>query len=130
MTFRPRTVTVKQLPAKLDRHSERVFFHELERAMNVERPAIVLDCSQIEAMDHPAIHLLLCCLEEAMKRNGDVRLTAVSAHAMESLREMGADRLFRVFDTNEKAIESFQRRAVFAAPYVVSNSALASEHAA
>lgn len=130
MTIRQRNITVKELPGKLNRDSERRFFRELEPAMNVERPAIVLDCSQLREMDLTAIHLMLCCLEEAMKRNGDVRLAGVSAQAKQNLHTMNADRLFHMFETSQEAVESFKRRIAFATPFASMNSALASEHAA
>jgi len=128
MTLRRRNVTVKQLPQKVDRNSERTIARALAMAMTVERPAIVLDCSGLREMDCTAIYLLLSCLEEAMKRNGDVRLAAVSPQASEHLRAMGVHRLFRIFDTNEQAIESFQRRAAFVAPHAAGRAA--SENAA
>ena len=128
MTFKPRTVTTRQLPAKLDRHGERVFLRELQMTMQLERPLIVLDCSQVREMNCSSIHLLLCCLEETMKRNGDVRLAGVSDQAMENLRAMSVDRLFRIFDTPEQAIDSFRRHAVLVPPDIAVT--LASEHAA
>jgi anti-anti-sigma factor len=109
MTLRAFAVTVKQLPGTLSLKQGRQFFDELESCMNVDRPCIVLDCSKIFQMDRSAIHLLLCCLEEAMKRNGDVKLTAVSAEAIAILKLSGVDRLFEVFDTNADAINSFHR---------------------
>lgn len=127
MMLRTRTVTVRQLPGKLDRQIERAFLDDLRRSFDTERPAIVIDCEQWHQMNSSAIHLLLCCLEEAMRRNGDVRLAAVSDEALENLRVMDVDRLFRIFDTTEKAIESFRRRAVYATP---SLATLAAEHAA
>jgi anti-sigma B factor antagonist len=130
MTLSSKNVTVKHLPDKLDRRSERALLRELEIAMNVERPAIVLDCSQMREMDISAVHLLLCCLEEAMKRNGDVRLVAVSAQAKECLRSTAVDRLFRIFDTNDEAVQSFQRRTVFITPYVSSGAGVPAENAA
>lgn len=78
--------------------------------MNVERPSIVLDCSNVREMDNHTIHLLLCCLEGALKRNGDVRLAAVTPQALLSLEHAKADRLFRIFATVDEAANSFQRR--------------------
>jgi len=127
MTHRLRTVMVIQFPASLDRRNERAFLRELEIEMTAERPSIVLDCSQLHTLDRSSIHLLLHCLEKAMKRNGDVRL-AVNAGVMEDLCTLGLDHLFRLFDTNEMAIESFRRRSVFPLPFVAST--LASEQAA
>jgi len=78
--------------------------------MNGRRPCTVLDCSQLKEMDGYAMHMLLCCLEEAIKRNGDVRLAAVTPPAMLSLELANIHRLFRIFTTVEEAEESFQRR--------------------
>ena len=128
MAYRNRPVTVKQLPPKMDRQSEQIFLREIEFSMNVDRPAVIIDCSQMSAMNMTTIHLLLCCLEHAMKRNGDVRLAEVSAQAMTNLRAAGVDPLFRVFETTERALESFDRRAAFFPPFAA--SALASENAA
>lgn len=111
MTLRPRVVSVKQLPGQLNPQRGRLFFRDMESSMNVERPSIVLDCSNALEMDNQAIHLLLCCLEGALKRNGDVRLAAVTPKALASLEHAGADRLFRIFDTVNEAVDSFQRRA-------------------
>jgi anti-anti-sigma factor len=130
MTFRSKTVVVRELPAKLDRHSETALLNDLRAAMNVERPAVVLDCSRLCAMDVRAIHLLLCCLEEAMKRNGDVRLAAVSPEANDSLRGLRIDQLFQVFENSEQAIDSFQRRGAFVAPLGAAAANVPAENAA
>jgi anti-anti-sigma factor len=127
MTNRVRTTEVIQLPAGLDRRTERAFLRELEFAMNAERPAIVIDCSQLQSIDRSSMYLLLHCLEKAMKRNGDVRL-AVSRGGREDLSALGLDRLFRTFDTNQQAVESFRRLTVFPSPFVAST--LMSENAA
>jgi anti-anti-sigma factor len=110
MTLPPRAVSIKHLPEKLDVKRGRLFFRELGSCMNVERPCIVLDCCKVREMDKSTVHLLLCCLEGAIKRNGDVRLAAVSTTAMQSLELGGIARLFRIFDTVDEAVESFQRR--------------------
>ena len=127
MSHRLRTVRVIQLPASLDRRTERAFLRELEFAMTVERPTIVIDCSHLQSINRSGMYLLLSCLEKAMKLNGDVRL-AVNPGGREDLSAHGLDRLFRTFDTNEQAVESFKRRAVFPSPFVAST--LMSENAA
>jgi anti-anti-sigma factor len=112
MTLRQRKVAVKQLPESTNLQSGRAFYRDLGEAMNVERPAIVLDCSRVHQMDQQTIYMLLNCLEGAMKRNGDVRLAAVSQPAMRNLEMSGVDRLFRIFATVDQAVASFQHRAV------------------
>lgn len=109
MRFRPCTVTVTQLPEKLDIKQGRLFFMELESRMNIDRPCIVLDCSKVREMDRFAIHMLLCCLEEAMKRDGDVKLAAVSPSARAALELTRVDRLFEIHASETDAVNSFFR---------------------
>jgi anti-anti-sigma factor len=109
MTLRIRAVAVKQLPETLDAKQGRLFFSELESCLNVDRPCLVLDCSKVRRLDSSAVHLLLCCLEEAMKRNGDVKLAAIPAGASAVLELSGIDRLFEVYATNAEAVSSFRR---------------------
>lgn len=112
MTLRIRPVAVKQLPETMDAKQGRLFFSELESCMNVDRPSLVLDCSRVRRLDSSAVHLLLCCLEEAMKRNGDVKLSAIPAGASAVLELAGIDRLFEVYATNAEAVSSFRRLPV------------------
>jgi anti-anti-sigma factor len=114
MRLRVGPVVVKQFPETLTFKQSKIFFRELESCMTVDRPCIVLDCSKVRVMDDSTIHLMLCCLEEAMKRNGDVKLSAVSIEAREMLKFTGAERLFKVYDTAAEATNSFYHRPVHA----------------
>lgn len=109
MRFRPCTVTVTQLPEIVDAKRGRLFFKELESRINVDRPCIVLDCSRVREMDRFAIHMLLCCLEEAIKRDGDVKLAAVSPSARDTLEMTRVNRLFEIYETEIEAVNSFFR---------------------
>ena len=107
MSLRSRTVVVRQLPETVDKKQARLFLRELESCINVDRPSIVLDCSRLLRMDLPAVQLLLNCLEEAMKRNGDIKLAVLSADTKSMLELNGVIRLFEVFDTKVDAVNSF-----------------------
>lgn len=107
MRFRPCAVTVTRLPATLTMKQGRIFFNELEARMNIDHPCVVLDCSKVREMDRFAIHMLLCCLEETIKRDGDVKLAALSPSAREILELTRVDRLFEIYDTEADAVKSF-----------------------
>ena len=109
MRFRPCAITVTHLPETLNIKQGRMFFKELESRMNIDRPCIVLDCAKVSQMDRLALHMLLCCLEEALKRDGDVKLANVSSEAMESLKMTRVDRLFEIYATESEAVNSFHR---------------------
>ena len=114
-----RSVVVKQLPATLTGKQEKSFLRELEASMNAERPYLVLDCSRIGTMDSSVIHLLLCCLEEALKRNGDIKLSAIPASSVAILEQTGVNRLFDIFESTDAAVTGFhqpQRAMIAQAP--------------
>ena len=69
-----RLIEVKQLPETLSVKQGRSFFREVESCLNEDRPRVVLDCSKVRQLDNAGIRVLLRCLEEAIKRNGDVKL--------------------------------------------------------
>lgn len=109
MTHRECNMAVKQLPQTLNVKQMRRFLSELESCMNMDRPCIVLDCSNLCEMDRSALHLLLCCLEKTMMRNGDVKLAAMPAGARTAFELTGAHTIFEIFDTNADAVNSFRR---------------------
>lgn len=130
MAFRPRTVSIRQLPDSFGRKQQRVFLRDLERDLQVVRPAVVIDCSNAGAINRDAIHLLLRSLEEAMKRNGDIRLSGVSPQAMLTLASAGVDRLFRIYPTIGEAVESFHRRSHVVTPPISIRQSVPQGHAA
>ncbi len=101
-------VIVMELPERLHRGEVKAFLNELQPLLESEHPSIVLDCSQIQHMDSAGVEMLLYCLEQAMKRDGDLKLAAVSPASSVIMELMRVDRLFEVFDTTEQAVRSFQ----------------------
>ena len=112
MKIRTKPVSIRTVPEKLDGVRTKAFYQELENCINVDRPAVVLDCSTLHVLDRNTVHVLLCCLEEAMKRNGDVRLAAVNPELRSSLKLMELDAMFQIFDCIGDAVVSFQRPAI------------------
>ena len=109
MTIGERAVAVKQLPQVLSGRQRRIFLCEVETCMHALRPRLVLDCSNVRQLNKSVIHLLLSCLEEAMKRNGDVKLAALPAGAARTKEFNGVSRLFDIYDTTADAVNSFHR---------------------
>jgi anti-anti-sigma regulatory factor len=107
-----RPVAVRRMPDVLSVQQKLAFLHEVAGIMNTNRPRLVLDCSTLRECDISMIHLLLHCLEEAMKRNGDVKLAAVPTGAAIRLVSTGVARLFETFDSTEEAVNSFHQLPV------------------
>ena len=104
-----RPVIVKTLPEESSGEQARRFIHEIKSSIQVDRPRVVLDCSRVQQFDIVGIQVLLHCLEEAMKRNGDVKLAAITPGTGKILKRTGVVSLFEVFDNTLDAVESFHR---------------------
>lgn len=102
-------VMVKRLPEAVNGKGMRGFLREIEICVNVNRPRLVLDCSSIRELDGSVIQLLLQCLEEAMKRNGDVKLAALRSAGAALMELTGVSRLFDIFETVPEAVSSFDQ---------------------
>jgi anti-sigma B factor antagonist len=109
MAEQPKNLIVVTVPGGGRRREQRSFLRGLASRMSENRPCIVLDCSRMAAMNRSKIHLLLCCLEEALKRNGDVRLAGIPPEAKAAFEVTGAFRLFQIFASNTDAIKSFNQ---------------------
>ena len=107
MTTGKRSVVVKQLPCSSDLRHQRLFLEEVEACLDLRRPCLVLDCSALRELDEKAIHLMLHCLELALKRNGDVKLAAIPPSAAPALAASRLERLFDIHASTASAVASF-----------------------
>ena len=111
-----RRVTVLAVPDKSAASEEKNFLRMLHQNLETDHPRFVLDCSALRQIDNAVLGLLLSSLEEAMKRNGDVRLAAVHPAAQAAMAAAGVDRLFEIFPTAAEAVHSYRRRSAVVAP--------------
>jgi len=100
-------VTVQQLPEGLNGGEGKTFFCQIQKLLNTNQPHFVFDCAKLRELDAVGIHLLLQCLEEVMKCNGDVKLAAVPPGPTTVLEATGVDSLFEIFDSTADAVQSF-----------------------
>jgi anti-sigma B factor antagonist len=96
-----------ELPEQMNQVEGQKFLKEMEPLLESDHPRVVLDCSLVENMDSAGIEILLHCMGEAMKRDGDMKLAAVSPAAAAILELMRVDRLFEVFASTDEAARSF-----------------------
>ncbi|HEY1806924.1 MAG TPA: STAS domain-containing protein [Acidobacteriaceae bacterium] len=116
MTTGKRTVIVKQLPSSPDLEQNLIFFQEVQGTIAERRPCLVLDCSLLRELDEATIHLMLHCLEEVLKRNGDLKLSGLPPHTEAAFAAARLERLFDVYDTAGDAVASFNHTPMSSAP--------------
>ncbi len=109
-------VVVMQVPEILNVKEVHNFMQELGPLLESNRPRIVLDCSQVCSMESAGVEMLLRCLEEVLKRDGDLKLASLSAEAEVILELMRVARVFETFPTCEEAVRSFHAIPADAVP--------------
>ena len=109
-------VVIMQMPEQMNLEGARTFLQELEPLLECHRPRLVLDCSQVRYIDSAGVEMMLHCLEEAMKRDGDLKLAALSPESEVVLELMRVARVFEAFTTSDAAVRSFNAIPAEAAP--------------
>jgi anti-anti-sigma factor len=95
-----RPVVVKRVPERVNLKAARQFMRAVEPILQSDRPQVVLDLSNVRQLDSAGVDMLLHCMSEAMKRDGDVKLAAPSAEAMVILELTRTARSFSSFLPN------------------------------
>src|SRR5579863_8507073 len=100
-------VVVMQVPEQFNLGEVHTFMQDVGPLLQSNRPRVVLDCSQVRMMDSAGVEALLHCLEEALKRDGDLKLAVLSPEAEVILELMRVARVFETFGDCDEAVRSF-----------------------
>jgi len=85
----------------------RNFLKEVEPFLSSDRPQLVFDMSQVRHIDAGGVDVLLQCMREAIKHDGDLKLASVSPQAAVVLELTRTGRLFEIYDNSTQAVKSF-----------------------
>ena len=102
-----RPVVVKRMPDRINHRQAKLFLREVQPFLICDRPQVVFDLSQVRQLDAAGIDMLLHCMSEVMKRDGDLKLAALSPQAAAVLELTRTDRLFEIYATSTDAVRSF-----------------------
>lgn len=104
-----RPVVIKRMPERLNYREARAFWEEVQPIVTSDRPQIVFDMSGVKYLNAAGVDMLLKCMAEVMKRDGDLKLAAVSPEAGVILEVTRTDRFFEVYHSSSDAVRSFSR---------------------
>jgi anti-sigma B factor antagonist len=107
METNSRPVVVKRMPERVNGRTARDFLRDVRPFLIVDRPQIVFDLSQVRQLDSAGVEMLLRCMSEAHKRDGDVKLASLSDQSAVVLELTRTERLFEIYDTSTDAVRSF-----------------------
>lgn len=111
-----RPVVVMELPEQIGTSQVPEILEDVSTLLEFQRPRIVFDCSQVKSIDSDGVEMLLYCLDEAMKRDGDLKLAAISPQAKMILEIMRVEGIFEIFETAGEAVRSFNVPTLAAIP--------------
>ncbi len=107
MDTNSRPVVVKRMPARVDARTAREFLRDVQPFLTIDRPQLVFDLSQVVRLDAAGVEMLLHCMSQAHRRDGDLKLAALSAQSAVVLELTRTERLFEIYDSCTDAIRSF-----------------------
>lgn len=102
-----RPVVVKRAPERLNARSAREFLKDVQTFLMSDRPQLVFDLSLVTQLDAAGVEMLLHCMAQAQKRDGDLKLAALSDHAAVMLELTRTERLFEIYESSTDAVRSF-----------------------
>lgn len=111
-----RPVVVMELPEQIGTSQVPEILEDVSTLLEFQRPRIVFDCSQVRSIDSAGVEMLLHCLDEAMKRDGDLKMCAISPQSRMMLEIMRVESIFEIFETAGEAVRSFNVPTLAAIP--------------
>lgn len=80
----------------------------LYEVTEVTPPKLVLDMSEIQYMDSSFIGALVAGLKNVLSKGGEMALVSVNADVMALFELTRLDKVFKIYDTKEEAIEELK----------------------
>jgi anti-sigma B factor antagonist len=102
-----RPVVVKRMPERMNNSGAKNFLADVQPLLNADRPQVVFDLSQVQQLDVAGVEVLLHCMRQVMRRDGDLKLAALSDQAAIVLEMTRTERLFEIYKTSTDAVRSF-----------------------
>lgn len=98
---------MKRMPEKMNLKEARTFYREVQPFLNSDRPQVVFDMSQVRQIDAAGVDILLQCMRQVVRHDGDLKLAALSRPAAVVLELTRTGRLFEIYESSTAAVKSF-----------------------
>ena len=100
-------VVVTKLEGRLGTRQLDAFCEEIQQLLNQDQTQIVVDLSGVESLDSSAIDVLLQCVAQVVRADGELKLAALSPSAETILAVTRVSRFFEIYPTSDSAVASF-----------------------
>jgi anti-sigma B factor antagonist len=100
-------VAVISVGGRVDGFSAPQLETALQEAISAKHYKIVVDLTSTEFMSSAGMRALLKARMDAQDKKGELRLASPSSFILDSLKLVGLDKLFKIFDTTDAALAEF-----------------------
>lgn len=100
-------VTLVEVSGRVDSMNASEFGSGLSTQITNGKVQLVLDLSSVEYMSSAGLREIVTTLKNAKKASGDLRLAQPSQRVREVLEMAGLDTIFRIYTTQDDAINSY-----------------------
>jgi len=102
-------VVVIEAPARLDASVASDFRAKMGEFVDKGKNKIVVNLAKTEFMDSSGLGALVSRIATSRANKGDIRLASPTAHTLKLLEITHLNKIFKIFDDVNSAIESFKQ---------------------
>lgn len=102
-------VNIISIGGRLDAYAANDVERELDSLITAGRVCLVVDFSHLEYISSSGLRVLLAAIKRVKKEQGDIRLVCLQPSVKEVFDIAGFTQLFRLFDKEEEAVNSFRK---------------------
>ena len=101
-------VNIISLSGRFDAYAANDVELKLDSLLAAEQVHLVVALSCLEYISSSGLRVLLAALKKVRKQQGDIRLACLQPHVKEVFDIAGFTQLFKMFDKEEDAVNSFK----------------------
>jgi anti-sigma B factor antagonist len=101
-------IQIITLGGRMDAYSSNDVERQLNSLIEANQVKIILNLTGLEYISSSGLRVLLAALKKSRKASGDIRLAGMRPYVKEVFDIAGFTQLFKIFDQEEAAIDSFK----------------------
>ncbi|RME75119.1 MAG: anti-sigma factor antagonist [Planctomycetota bacterium] len=101
-------VKVVDISGFVDRHTLDKLDKELEKIIQEGCNNIVINCNDLAYISSNGMGVFIAYLQKVREKGGDIRFCNMKDIGKTVITVLGLHNLFKIFDTEEEAVQSFQ----------------------
>jgi anti-sigma B factor antagonist len=102
------SVNVVSPCGRLDAYASSEMEKKLNPLAETAKVALVINLEKLDYISSSGLRIMLSCLKKAKKGEGDMRLACLQPYVKEVFDMAGFTQLFKMFDKEEDAINSYK----------------------